>query len=142
MSFSKRISIAFCVFTSLIATTPSMAQDAPLFQQKPFPIESVLGARWIDRANNTISLTFLSLYPSGCYSLDSSAGFTATVYKKIYISQTVNVSNGMCTMAIVSQTEDTAILVTEVGAYTVVDALTNKTLGTLIINDGELTDIY
>ena len=133
MSFIKRSSTAICVFTALLTAAPVMAQ------QKTYPIESIVGARWIDRDNNTLSLTFLSVYPNGCYTLDRSAGFTATADKKIYVSQTVNVSVGLCTMALVSQTDETAILVPETGRYTVIDASTNKTLGTLIVKDGEFS---
>ncbi len=139
MSFIKRSSTAICVFTALLAAAPGMAQVNELAQQKSFPIESIVGARWIDRDNNTLSLAFLSVYPNGCYTLDRSAGFTATADKKIYVSQTVNVSDGLCTMALVSQTDETAILVPETGRYTVIDASTNKTLGTLIVKDGEFS---
>lgn len=135
MAYLKRISTLGCVFMALLASLTGKAQD------NRFPIESIVGARWIDRDNNTMSLTFLSLYPNGCYSLDGSAGFTATAEKKIYISQTVNVSDGMCTLAIVSQTDDTAIVIPEAGKYTVIDALTNKTLGELTVKDGDFTHV-
>ena len=137
MSFSKKITTAFCVSIVLLVASVGTTQVNESAEHKAFPIDSIVAARWIDRRNNTISLTFLALYPNGCYSLDRSAGFTATADKKIYVSQSVNVSDGLCTMAIVSQIQDTAILVPELGDYTVIDASTNKTLGRLIINNGE-----
>lgn len=137
MSFLKSTSTAICAVLVLLTASIGVAQINDPSENKAFPIESIIGARWIDRENNTMSLRFLSLYPNGCYSLDSTAGFTATAERKIYISQTVNISDQLCTQAIVSLTDETTVLIPEPGEYEIIDALTNKTLGKLVVNNGE-----
>lgn len=139
MSFNKKSLTAFCCLFAVLTLTFGRAQIAECAEHKAFPIDSIVTARWIDRKNNIISLTILTFYPNGCYSLDNSAGFTVTADKKIYVSQTVNIIEGPCTMAIVSQLADTAILVPEIGTYYVIDALTNRNLGALTLTDREFS---
>ena len=98
-------------------------------------VTSVQGLQWLDREANTMSLTLLALYPNGCYELQQTTGMTSSAEMKIFVSQSVIVTDGMCTQAIVPQTDSAAIFFPAYGQYEIIDSADLRTLGWVIVDE-------
>jgi hypothetical protein len=132
----KLISV-FYAFVTLMISSTGFSQSQTV--KSDFPVDSIQGLEWLDRSKNTVSLELLTFYPNGCYSLEQSIGLTSASEMKIFLSQSVLISDGPCTQAIVAQVDMAPIFLPAYGQYKIIDSSALKVLGWVLFNEGGIS---
>ena len=122
---------AICLLATIFSTSSGHAQTI----KSDFPVDSVQGLQWLDREAKTMSLALLALYPNGCYQLEQTTAMTSADEMKIYVRQSVLVSDEMCTQAIVPQTDYATIYFPAYGQCEVIDSADLRILGWIILDE-------
>lgn len=110
-----------------------------LVEAAPYPVQSVVAARFANAARDLVVLTTQTTYPTACYEAQKTLGSVDRGGQRIWILHDVQIRDEVCARVVKVERSEARILISGNGVYDVLDQASNKKLVTLEVTDDAVT---